>query len=61
MRMRVADDGARVVVALPDATRYGALLTEVDQSLRGARIEAWMVGESGEPTAHFGAWPEDLS
>lgn len=61
MRLRGADDDARVVVALPDASRYGALLTEVDQSLRGARIEAWMVAESGEPSAHFGAWPEDLS
>jgi hypothetical protein len=61
MRMRGADDEARVVVALPDAARYGALLTEVDQSLRGARIEAWMVSESGAPSAHFGAWPEDLS
>jgi hypothetical protein len=61
MRMRGADDEARVVVALPDAARYGALLTEVDQSLRGARIEAWMVTGTGEPSARFGAWPEDLS
>jgi hypothetical protein len=60
MRMRGADDEARVVVALPDAARYGTLLTEVDQSLRGARIEAWMVARTGEPSARFGAWPEDL-
>jgi hypothetical protein len=58
MRMRGADQDSRIVIALPDATRYGALLSEIDQSLRGARIEAWLLTDRGEPSARFGAWPD---
>jgi len=58
MRMRGADQDSRVVIALPDAPRYGALLSEIDQSLRGARIEAWLLTDRGEPSARFGGWPE---
>ncbi|MFC5260946.1 hypothetical protein ACFPJ1_02395 [Kribbella qitaiheensis] len=58
MRMRGADQDSRIVIALPDATRYGALLSEIDHSLRGARIEAWLLTDRGEPSARFGAWPD---
>ena len=58
MRMRGADQDSRIVIALPDATRYGALLSEIDRSLRGARIEAWLLTDRGEPSARFGGWPE---
>ncbi|WP_343966471.1 hypothetical protein [Kribbella koreensis] len=54
MRMRGADDGARVVIALPDYPRYRSILTEIDRILAGAGIEAWLLDERGEPVSQYG-------
>ncbi|WP_350274832.1 hypothetical protein [Kribbella sp. HUAS MG21] len=54
MRMRGADSEARVVIALPDFPRYRRILTEIEGSLSGGALEAWLLDEQGEPKAAFG-------
>lgn len=54
MRMRGMDDGAHVVIAMPDYPRYRSILAEIDRILAGARIEAWLLDERGEPAVRYG-------
>ena len=59
MRMRGADANTRVAIALPDMPRYDSLLHQIGHSLRGARIEAWLISEDGQPRKRFGATPQN--
>ena len=59
MRLRGGDANTRVAIALPDMPRYESLLHEIDKSLQGARIEAWLISEDGQPRSRFGATPQN--